>query len=313
MPGDSGGNDGAGVLRKVEVALKNSGYSTTEVLIDQSQGRGACHGDSGGPAFLIQGGQAYLFGVTSRELVKPGSQATCSSDVVYTNILAELSFLNSAASTLEGQSMLSQNYLTVGQIKIESTSAGRQLDAPVNFPMPSPSASSGNDPIAEITAIINIGKQIWAVIAANKPVVNVQTNLANAIPAGITDWTVLAGWQVPQAREYRVTYKNLYGITVVDFTFRILYTPGGSLNGHGEYLTNATIVPAQLSVAWGYTFNAQSTVAGVMNAGTPKDPIAALQLQLHWSVDTVMSHKEDTDDFYVKGDGTFQALGSSGS
>jgi hypothetical protein len=37
-----------------------------------------------------------------------------------------------------------------------------------------------------------------------------------------------------------------------------------------------------------------------------------MQLQLHWSVDTVLKHEQNTVDFFVKGDGSFEALGSSG-
>jgi secreted trypsin-like serine protease len=93
-------DDGAGTLRKVDIAIKQARYSETEVLLDQTHGKGACHGDSGGPAFLTQNGDLLLFGVTSR-----GAQETrtgeCSGSVIYTNILAHAAFLKSAAAALK--------------------------------------------------------------------------------------------------------------------------------------------------------------------------------------------------------------------
>lgn len=211
-------------------------------------------------------------------------------------------------------------YYCIGEARVAETGDPAPFNT-INLPLPAPTPASGagiggvttdvGDANVIVTDIINLGKQIWNVIAANKPVVNVQTDSANALPSGITAWDSLSLWQAPLTRQFTVTYKNLYGMTVVDFTFRILYTPGGTVGGRGRYLANVTIVPASLNVAWGYTFNADTTASGVTNAGTSQDPVAALTLGLRWSVDSVFDHQERTDDFYVKGDGSFLTLGGS--
>ena len=36
------------------------------MILDQEDGSGACHGDSGGPAFFEKDGKTYLLGVTNR-------------------------------------------------------------------------------------------------------------------------------------------------------------------------------------------------------------------------------------------------------
>ena len=53
----------------------------TEVVVDQSHGQGACHGDSGGPAFLEVAGVQMLWGVTSRMNREPYDCRT--SDMIY--------------------------------------------------------------------------------------------------------------------------------------------------------------------------------------------------------------------------------------
>lgn len=89
---------GAGVLRKVDVRIAQAVYGKTEVVMDQTDGRGACHGDSGGPAFLKRGGEYLLFGVTSRG-TSVGSDE-CGGASIYTSVLAHAKFLREAAREL---------------------------------------------------------------------------------------------------------------------------------------------------------------------------------------------------------------------
>ncbi len=168
------------------------------------------------------------------------------------------------------------------------------------------------DPLDQVNIsldkIINIGQKIWAVIEMGRPVVNVQTNTANALPQGLRSWSDITGWQIPQSRVYRVQYENAYGMNVVDFAYRVVFTAGGSVNGQGKYITNATIMPANMNVSWGFTFNAHAEVPSVFNTGTKEQPIAGMQLLMKWSVDTVMSHIERAETFYVGGDNTMKHL-----
>jgi secreted trypsin-like serine protease len=99
-----GSSAGAGVLRKVDVTIAQAAYGRTEVVMDQTHGHGACHGDSGGPAFLKRGREYLLFGVTSRG--SSGGRDDCSGASIYTSILAHARFLREAAGGLRaGRSM----------------------------------------------------------------------------------------------------------------------------------------------------------------------------------------------------------------
>jgi hypothetical protein len=198
-------------------------------------------------------------------------------------------------------------HLTIGAVKVrEITDEVAPLDER-DLPLP-PAGGPVDEADLILDKIIHMGKKVWAIIAANKPVVNVRTDSASALPEGARGWESLEGWQLPRARIFRITWENLYGIEVVNFSFRVLYTYGGNVNGKGRYLTRVTIVPRELSVAWGYTFNADATVPSVVNTGTRRDPVAGMELMLKWSVDTVMKHNEGTASFFVQGDGQFTDL-----
>jgi len=87
-------DSGAGLLRKTQVSVLNPNYSPTEVEFDQTQGGGACHGDSGGPAYLLINGHPYLFGITSR------GGGNCDQDVIYTKISAYQEWLTRAVKII---------------------------------------------------------------------------------------------------------------------------------------------------------------------------------------------------------------------
>ncbi|MBL7671417.1 MAG: trypsin-like serine protease [Bdellovibrionaceae bacterium] len=73
-------------LREVQVQIHDVSYSQTEITLDQNHGKGACHGDSGGPAYLNVNGQEYLWGITSRGVDDINDH--CSTYSAYTNALA---------------------------------------------------------------------------------------------------------------------------------------------------------------------------------------------------------------------------------
>lgn len=84
---DARSHAGAGQLRKTTVSVANARRGKSEMIFDQSKGRGACHGDSGGPAYFQRGRRMVLGGVTNRSY--PASAADdCAHKVVYTKVAA---------------------------------------------------------------------------------------------------------------------------------------------------------------------------------------------------------------------------------
>jgi hypothetical protein len=89
---------GAGRLRVVEVPIFDPKFSESEVMLDQTSGKGACHGDSGGPGFINSGGIMYLWGVTSRG--SGNSQDDCAGYSIYTKSTFYLKWIAQAAKEL---------------------------------------------------------------------------------------------------------------------------------------------------------------------------------------------------------------------
>lgn len=86
---------GLGVLRKTETTISSITYSQTEILSDQTQNRGSCNGDSGGPAFVNINGNYFFWGVATS-----GSNNQCNEYGIYTNALLYIKWLQEAAKAL---------------------------------------------------------------------------------------------------------------------------------------------------------------------------------------------------------------------
>ncbi|WP_413561225.1 S1 family peptidase [Bdellovibrio sp. HCB209] len=71
---------GPAILKAVTVKVKYT-PNEGEVILDQTEGKAACSGDSGGPAYIQVGDEFQLWGVTSRSTIG------CNEDIVYMNIL----------------------------------------------------------------------------------------------------------------------------------------------------------------------------------------------------------------------------------
>ncbi len=94
---------GAGKLRRTEVSILQNRPGKSEMILDQSHGRGACHGDSGGPAFLRNGRKLVLAGVTNRGY-PPHTPDDCGHQVVYTKLPAYKSWIQKSTKKLEANS-----------------------------------------------------------------------------------------------------------------------------------------------------------------------------------------------------------------
>lgn len=165
-----------------------------------------------------------------------------------------------------------------------------------------------SDPVGKIRDIVNLGKEIWDIVQQNRPITKYEHNYATAVPASITDWRDLESWQVPRSILVSLAYKNMFGGEVVKFSYRILYTYGGKLDNKGLYLTNATIVPHNLKVSWGYTFDAKVDVPSVINVGNKANPIAGMEMLLKWTVSTALKETTETSSYFIKGDGSMKDI-----
>lgn len=90
--------ESSGILRKIENITVLKEHNDKELLFDQSNSTGACHGDSGGPAFLKQAdGSLLQVGVTSRGTNFIGN---CNEQAIYTSVVAHLDWIEKTKTGL---------------------------------------------------------------------------------------------------------------------------------------------------------------------------------------------------------------------
>ncbi len=100
---NAGRKSGAGILRSTTVQIDHPRPGKSEMILDQSHGKGACHGDSGGPAFINSHGKPLLVGVTNRSY--PASAPDdCAHRVVYTKVSAYQPWIQKTEEKFHSQS-----------------------------------------------------------------------------------------------------------------------------------------------------------------------------------------------------------------
>jgi hypothetical protein len=164
--------------------------------------------------------------------------------------------------------------------------------------------------VVVLDALVNLGKSIWAMIEAGRPKIDLNMNVATAVPQGIKDWTELDSWHDPVSKLYRTQLMTANYTSLGDVYYRLVYTYGGKYKGVGNYLTSVAVVPAQIKVPYHNTFYAQTQVTELINHGTEKDPIAGMTLLLTWGLDAVRNKTMQTVSLHVRGDGGVVVLPS---
>lgn len=177
-----------------------------------------------------------------------------------------------------------------------------RLDGAEGEALPSPHYRSAGP------ALYNSGQNVFEVIKDNKPVIDPQSSYASALPKGYASAQSLYGWKQPMNIVYRWSAKNMLGKKVVEFRYQLTYQYGGSVTGRGRYLAGVSVLPVSLKVDRGYTVNMTCEVpaSSVVNVGSKRDPVAALDLVLAVSVRGNLKAVESRDVFYIQGDGVCQ-------
>ena len=178
------------------------------------------------------------------------------------------------------------------------------------FPGSRPGVSTGN-PVIDILlnpsivdSWVTVGLKVWALIASNRPVANVSTQRIAVVPSAQVDWSQMENWKGPAAHTYTIKRKNGYGMTVMENTYTIAYNYGGQVNGQGAFLANATVIPTNINVIFGFTLNADAQAGNPVNVASKESPVAGVEIQVRYKVSSLVNHNEGVDAFFLKGDGT---------
>lgn len=161
--------------------------------------------------------------------------------------------------------------------------------------------------IMTIDKLIALGKKLWAIIEAGRPVLTSnQMNAISVLPkTDDPDFTFsqMEGWSAPKAKTYRVEYTNLFGMKVIAFDYTTLFQYAGKYEGKGSYLTGVSVRASNISVAWGFSFDATSKLVNITNRGSKSNPLAGATLQIDYKASSVMRTISTSESFHVTGKG----------
>ncbi len=178
-----------------------------------------------------------------------------------------------------------------------------------------PGASA--NPVEEISMIIDsliaLGKKVWPIIEAGRPILtNGLVPAISILPRMEGTSGVLyqmANWSLPSTRTYRISYKNVYGLEVIGFTYTIYFQHGGSLNGVGKYVTSLLVQASDIYAAWGgFKFDVTSELVSIANVGTVEAPVASAIIKINCKAKSILNEDQSSQSFYVDGNGRFKAL-----
>lgn len=170
------------------------------------------------------------------------------------------------------------------------------------------------DVIMVVDKLIGLGKKIWPIIEAGKPVVNTTfTPPISVLPRvegepNDVAFHDMADWEAPRQKSYQVDFKNGWGMNVISFTYNVSYQYGGSYEGKGRYLTGVDVSASNISVSWGFDFNATSKLVSISNRGAQDDPLASATVKIQYEASSVLRNIQSTQSFHVTGDGEVEQV-----
>lgn len=186
-----------------------------------------------------------------------------------------------------------KDQLATQAVALESVKPMQVTDSPID---------DLDDANVIIDKLINLGKKMWAVVEAGKPVMNVKFDFATALPQGIASAADLAGFSDLKFKSFEYSATNLYGVEVFKVQYTVVYQFGGSYKGKGSYIATASIVPQDVSVMWGYNLSMNVDNVSVANLGTSDSPVAGLNMMAKIKVSTVIKASELNEVFAIRGD-----------
>lgn len=159
--------------------------------------------------------------------------------------------------------------------------------------------------------LIALGKEIYKIVEAGKPVVKIVTEPVQVLPrnenGAVIEAMNLHDWHAPVVRKYRVSTKNYLGMKPASFEFFLIFSYGGQNNGSGRYITGAQIKPTSVDVKWGYKLDASFKVQSIMNEGSLESPVAGAVLMIDYKISTILQERRGNRTFYINGLGKITA------
>lgn len=182
-------------------------------------------------------------------------------------------------------------------------------------PQPQPQAPTFEQKVERTGKVIQIardmvalGEAVYELVKKGRPTNTTEYAPISVVPRDpISKQHVepfeLEGFSMPVERNFVAKVKNGLGKDVVSFSYKVMYSYGGSFNGAGKYLTNVIIVPGEIRTTFGWDFNASMKLSGIMNHGTKADPIAGIMVTMKYQMNSWSAAFERNDTIHITGAG----------
>lgn len=215
-----------------------------------------------------------------------------------------LSFTIGAASSANATADTAPDYYKISAVKItEEIPTAVELASNMLPPEATPELNSFDFTAIDWNTMVLLGQKLVQIIEAGKPIVNIKRDAVSVVPAGISAWEQLSGWQAPVSKVYRVEMENGLGMSVVDIRLKVSALWGGGYNGKGNYLSNVVASPTAVTVLWGYQLDLWTEQREPVNTGTLEQPVAGLGFEIRYRSKTPFAETTGAQEFFIKGDG----------
>eukprot|EP00161_Ancyromonas_sigmoides_P010036 TRINITY_DN2501_c0_g1_i5.p1 TRINITY_DN2501_c0_g1~~TRINITY_DN2501_c0_g1_i5.p1 ORF type:complete len:291 (-),score=181.25 TRINITY_DN2501_c0_g1_i5:57-839(-) len=160
-----------------------------------------------------------------------------------------------------------------------------------------------------IDEIVNIGKKVLEIVKEGTPVVNVQSDLATAIPAQATGWLDMSDWKgIKSWGPFVWSRRNGFGTETIHYEFTFDWNYGGRYNGKGSFLQEGTVGNKDIHAAWAHDMDVGLTVGAPSNVGSSAWPVAQVSFTVRMKVDTMINHEQRECKATLMGDGSGKLL-----
>lgn len=160
----------------------------------------------------------------------------------------------------------------------------------------------------DLQQLITLGKEIWQIVKDGAPVINFTSQSASVIPQAALCPFYMSNWNIPQSKTFELKYTNNFGMEMIYFTYKLIYSYGGRFEGKGAYLANVSIHPKDIRLKWGQSFDANVKIAQGINIGSLEEPVAGLEISLDWDIKNPVSELQSNRTYFVDGTGNLLAL-----
>ncbi len=202
------------------------------------------------------------------------------------------------------------DYYSISEITVEEVEVGDELVWASQY---KGFDKSLGEVIMVVDKLIALGKKIWPIVEAGKPVINVNMNspisvLPKNLDGGLVQFYDMDSWSMPIAKTYKVNFKNGFGSSVINFDYTVNFQWGGKYEDKGAYITGLNVQASNVSVSWGFDFDANSELVSIVNHGSKDSPVAGAAIRVNYKAKSVLREIQTSESFHVTGNGQVQKL-----